>query len=98
MTKAAVLGAASASLILSGAMGAAAAPAEDPAPGTSALSDNLLELPVTIPITVCGNAISILGPAPMVTLSGGECPSTLPQQEEEFPIDPADFELAELMG
>ncbi|MFF0226924.1 chaplin family protein [Streptomyces sp. NPDC004629] len=68
---AAVLGASSASLVLTSALGAAAAPAAPEDSGTgSALSGSLLQLPLNIPITVCGNTISILGLEPLS--SGGD--------------------------
>ncbi|MGW3953683.1 chaplin family protein [Streptomyces sp. NPDC004752] len=75
MMTAAVLGASSASLVLSSALGAAAAPAapEDSGTGTSALSGSLLQLPLNIPVTVCGNTIGILGLEPLSSGSDNGC-------------------------
>ncbi|RMB80582.1 chaplin [Streptomyces shenzhenensis] len=72
---AAVLGASSASLVLTSALGAAAAPAApgDSGNGTSALSGNLLQLPLNIPVTVCGNTISILGLEPLSSGANNGC-------------------------
>ncbi|MGW4729315.1 chaplin family protein [Streptomyces shenzhenensis] len=75
MMTAAVLGASSATLVLTSALGAAAAPAapEDSGNGTSALSGNLLQLPLNIPVTVCGNTISILGLEPLSSGANNGC-------------------------
>lgn len=84
MMTAAVLGASSASLVLTSALGAAAAPAapEDSGNG-SVLSGNLLQLPLHIPVTVCGNTISILGLEPLSSGSGNGCtPAAKPQDTD----------------
>lgn len=83
MMTAAVLGASSASLVLTSALGAAAAPAapEDPGTGSSALSGNLLQLPLHIPATVCGNTISVLGMEPLSSSADNLC--TRPAQPQD---------------
>ncbi|WP_369228737.1 chaplin family protein (plasmid) [Streptomyces sp. R39] len=75
MMTAAALGASSASLVLTSALGAAAAPAapEDSGTGSSALSGSLLQLPLNIPVTVCGNTISVLGLEPLSSGADNGC-------------------------
>ncbi|MGI5444065.1 chaplin family protein [Streptomyces shenzhenensis] len=84
---AAVLGASSASLVLTSALGAAAAPAApgDSGNGTSALSGNLLQLPLNIPVTVCGNTISILGLEPLSSGANNGCKHAA-QPEDTAPV------------
>ncbi|MER6529086.1 chaplin family protein [Streptomyces sp. NPDC001508] len=86
MMTAAVLGASSASLVLASALGAAAAPAAPEDSGTgSTLSGSLLQLPLNIPVTVCGNTISILGLEPLSSGSDNGCKHAA-QPQETVPV------------
>ncbi|MFD8396528.1 chaplin [Streptomyces sp. NPDC059680] len=90
MTRAAVLGAAAASLVLTGAVSAAADPAADNhGVDIPILSNNLIHLPVDIPINVCGNTISILGFAPLAPSGTTSCENSRLMTPEPVSMPPA---------
>ncbi|MDX3763988.1 chaplin [Streptomyces sp. AK02-04a] len=87
MTKAA--GAVTASLVLTGALNtAAAAAADNPAVNIPILSNNLVHVPVNIPINLCGNTVSILGLAPLASSGASSCATPPPVTEPPVALPP----------
>ncbi|MEV7004801.1 chaplin [Streptomyces sp. NPDC093982] len=76
MKTAAVLGVASASLVLAGASGAAAA-------DTPILSHNVITVPVNIPITACGITVNVLGSVDWGDVNQPLCTTELTQSDAE---------------